>query len=147
MNRPDFNAKCSNCNRVYSDHTNDEIDECVREKNKSYDGTLESMLVVLSKANLAKKFGQPGQVKKEFAVWPTDGSDPVVSSIPTRDFGIFFLCNQGVKNTKKDKEDKDTATLLFNTPERTSGPSKKDKEDKDAKEEGSEHTLDEKPSD
>lgn len=111
MNRPDFNAKCSTCGRKYSEHSNDEITECVLSWHPDYDGELAGLLAILSKEKLAKKWGQPGQLKKEFAVWPLDGGSPVVSTIPTRDFAIFLLCNKtkGIMSdetgTRKEKKE------------------------------------------
>ncbi|MHA2323132.1 MAG: hypothetical protein ACXACG_15985 [Candidatus Thorarchaeota archaeon] len=134
MNRPDFDAKCSTCGRVYSDHTNDEIDECILSVYPDYDLTLPGLLSIASKEKLAKKWGQPGEDKRVFAIWPLGGGPPVTSTIPTRDFAIFLLCNQrkGIvsdeKGTRKEKKESFQAKK------------KEPKEDKDAKKEEAEHT-------
>ena len=106
--RINYNDKCSVCERKYKDHNQDEITECVQDSYEQYDGELDSLLAILSKENLSKKWGQPGQLKSEWAMWPTDGSSALVSSIPTRDFAIYFLSSKAEKPKPKPKvEEKD----------------------------------------
>jgi hypothetical protein len=104
--RINYSAKCSTCGRKYADHSEDDLIECVQNYQKDYDGTLASILRVLAKDGLARKWGQPGQNKKEWAIWPVSGDPPLVSTVPTTDFAIFFLTSQKAPTSKKDKEDK-----------------------------------------
>ena len=116
MKALDFEANCSTCGRKYKDHSDDEVNECVTSWNKEYIPSLPAILALLSKNYLARKWGQPGQNKKEFAIWP-QGLDPIVSTNPVRDFGIFFLINQekGIKTddkgTRKEKKVKDAKAI------------------------------------
>jgi hypothetical protein len=134
VNRIDFDAKCSTCGRKYKDHSNDEIDECVNSIHPNYNGNIQELLVILSQERLIRKWGQPGQMKSEFAIWPLGKEPPMTSTIPTRDFAIFLLSNQnkGIisdeKGTRKEKKD----SFINRKPK-----SKKEEkeEDKDAKEE------------
>ena len=92
--RMDFDKKCPNCGDVYHEHSNDEITTCMQTFHSEYDVTLASVLAVLQKKKLAKKWGQPSGDKRCCAFWPPDGSEPVTSTIPARDFSIYILINE-----------------------------------------------------
>jgi len=104
--RFDLNETCSTCRTKFRDHDEDNLIECINTFHPDYDGTLPSLLVALSTFHLIVKWGQPGANKKEWAAWPEKNKPPILSTVPIRDFAVYFLIQQKPKEVKKEKESK-----------------------------------------